>query len=500
MEYCLICCDEKNTENFYTCNTCKFSNCIDCHKTYLLGVTQDAHCLKAGCRTVIPFDIFLAKFGQKWIFGKYKEHRHKILWEREMALMPATVEMAAQTKKLTAKENLIKDLRNQIRQIEIDLLFPSILTSKYNMLFINKKNLKTQLKKELREEYDLRNDLNRLRYGWDDRTNKKNEKSKYIYKYRCPIDNCKGYLDEKNICLLCENNICMSCYSFKEKNGHICNQEKVETFKAIKKEAKPCPSCGEFISKISGCDQMFCIGCGTAFSWNTGEIERGVIHNPHAHTFFQNNPQAHEAYQRNRNNGGAAAGAAAGGDGCRNYMPEVHFFYRLKDGFYSALELNGYIIKGPDLKQKLLDFHQYIIEFRQYRYRDMSRYITTPLNTNNRDIRIKYLNNEYDDRKLNIYLHKNDKAEFFNKQLFNMMITTYEIAEFIFWTFYDEIDQSPTGQIEKCAIIHKYITLLNNLIIDTNKNVKVLCDQFGYVYHDGIHHNFEFNNYFITIR
>jgi hypothetical protein len=61
------------------------------------------------------------------------------------------------------------------------------------------------------------------------------------------------------------------------------------TIKMIQKESKPCPNCNEFISKISGCDQMFCVHCGTAFSWKTGQVERGTIHNPHAHQYFQKN-------------------------------------------------------------------------------------------------------------------------------------------------------------------------------------------------------------------
>jgi len=35
---------------------------------------------------------------------------------------------------------------------------------------------------------------------------------------------------------------------------------------------------------VRNCDQMFCVSCHTAFSWDRGTIEKGVIHNPH---FYQ---------------------------------------------------------------------------------------------------------------------------------------------------------------------------------------------------------------------
>ena len=34
-------------------------------------------------------------------------------------------------------------------------------------------------------------------------------------------------------------------------------------------------------TSLKNCDQMFCTQCNIAFSWKTGEIENGVIHNPH---------------------------------------------------------------------------------------------------------------------------------------------------------------------------------------------------------------------------
>jgi hypothetical protein len=57
---------------------------------------------------------------------------------------------------------------------------------------------------------------------------------------------------------------------------------------ALNKEAKPCPKCAASISKIDGCDQMWCTQCRTAFSWRTGAIETAV-HNPHYYEWKRRN-------------------------------------------------------------------------------------------------------------------------------------------------------------------------------------------------------------------
>ena len=76
----------------------------------------------------------------------------------------------------------------------------------------------------------------------------------------------------------------------KHDDPHECLKEDIETAELIKKDSKPCPNCGEFIMKASGCSQMFCITCQTPFDWNTGKIvTSGIIHNPHYFEWLKRN-------------------------------------------------------------------------------------------------------------------------------------------------------------------------------------------------------------------
>ena len=72
---------------------------------------------------------------------------------------------------------------------------------------------------------------------------------------------------------------CKHYFKLKDEN-HVCDEEVKNTVSAIIKDSKPCPGCGERISKIDGCDQMWCIKCHIQFSWKTGNILNGYNHNP----------------------------------------------------------------------------------------------------------------------------------------------------------------------------------------------------------------------------
>ena len=116
------------------------------------------------------------------------------------------------------------------------------------------------------------------------------EKKEFVRK--CPVNECRGFLSTRWKCDVCENYICSECNEIKAPGApetpeapHVCDPGAVETIKLLKKDTKPCVKCGTMIFKISGCAQMWCPSCHTAFDWNTGRIEMGLVHNPHFYDF-----------------------------------------------------------------------------------------------------------------------------------------------------------------------------------------------------------------------
>lgn len=65
-------------------------------------------------------------------------------------------------------------------------------------------------------------------------------------------------------------------------------KEALASVEAIKRDCRNCPSCATPIYRVSGCPQMWCTSCNTAFCWNTGRIytNNNHVHNPHYAEFL----------------------------------------------------------------------------------------------------------------------------------------------------------------------------------------------------------------------
>ena len=83
-------------------------------------------------------------------------------------------------------------------------------------------------------------------------------------------------------CSECDKLWCAECLC-EIKSGddkHECNKEDIETVKELKANSRNCPVCGIWITRKSGCPDMFCTNCKTMFNYETGSIIHGNRHNP----------------------------------------------------------------------------------------------------------------------------------------------------------------------------------------------------------------------------
>lgn len=108
---------------------------------------------------------------------------------------------------------------------------------------------------------------------------------------KCPVTACTGLVAEATMqCTLCPTAVCRDCLAPRAPD-HVCAPDAVLSAQEIRKTTRPCPKCAANIFRISGCNQMWCTACNTAFSWDTGKVDTGNVHNPH---FFEWRQRAHQ--------------------------------------------------------------------------------------------------------------------------------------------------------------------------------------------------------------
>lgn len=207
-------------------------------------------------------DFIDTHFPAAWVAGAYSAHRENVLLDHEKAQLPATQYM----------------VRNYL------------LVNELNATLRAEADEKVRLKERLRaidiSSWNARARATRITASnyHSDGVGRDGDHIKRSFVRACPVDDCRGFLSTALKCGLCETYACGDCFAvvgLEREAPHTCDPGALETAKVIKKESRPCPTCGIFISKIDGCDQMFCVQCRTAFSWRTGTIVTGTIHNPH---------------------------------------------------------------------------------------------------------------------------------------------------------------------------------------------------------------------------
>lgn len=403
------------TENKYpvSCQKCHYSCCGTCIQKYLLGLTTvDPKCMN--CKELWSMEFVHKNFSKEFYDKTFREHRAKIMFEREQSLLPETQEIARQIleekknlaeikrlhEKKTARKNEVKHL-NQVRR---DLLgqikeFNGSLHGQDDLKALkaeSKELWETLKRKRLRIRKIEHRIIAQRRVGHLDVKVETVKKS--IFTTRCTELDCKGYVIEGSsgvpTCGICETVFCNKCLvRVEDEDKHVCDKNTRKTISALKKETRSCPKCFVPIYKISGCDQMYCTECHTPFSWTTGQVETGRIHNPH---YYE--------YQR-RVKGTVEREVGDVGGGCQPTDLRVFYIYLGR--------------RHEDLTF-VLDIHMLVGHVR-----DLCQRIFRPMGPNdNQDLRIKYLHNEMDKRQFIQNLKIRDKKDE-KHEVFRMVLTMF---------------------------------------------------------------------------
>ena len=237
---CPVCCDKYTVQlrKPVTCPYCEYTSCSICLKKYLTEGTLDAHCM--GCRRAWNDEFLDLNFTRAFRIGPYKKHREDVLLEREIAILPTRQPRVEAKLKVREVEGEIKEVNKKLQDIEIERL------------------------KILRESHILASRITRYTAESEGRappawTLNEGEKAatpdraKFIMK--CPDGECRGFLSTAYKCGTCQKWACPDCLVVKDSKDaqHTCDPGQKESVALIVKESRPCPKCGERISKVDGC-------------------------------------------------------------------------------------------------------------------------------------------------------------------------------------------------------------------------------------------------------
>jgi hypothetical protein len=262
---------------------------------------------------------------------------------------------------------------------------------------------------------------------------------------------------------MCNIKVCPKCYEilFKkdkcldeilENTEHVCNEDTVKTIELMRKECKSCPKCSTLISKISGCNMMWCTQCKTAFCWKTGQIETGNIHNPHYWEYLRMNNQdinmVRNLYNINNLNQRQHCGH------------EWQELYRIS-------------------KQKYI--YSLIRDINHIEYVELSMFRVDDLALRNEDLRGLYLKGEIDEGKFKFEIHKRNKRNNYN-------IEMRQILEMLINVIKDTVIRREQENIETRKDVYKSLQLnidiykeINNIINYAKENAEKICKRYDYV-------------------
>jgi len=238
---CPICCDKYTAQlrKPVCCPYCEYSSCTICVKKYLTDGALDAHCMS--CRRGWNDEFLDLNFTRAFRIGPYRDHREKLLFEREIAILPTRQPRVEAKLKMKEAEGMIREINKEL--VELDKKRATVLHKSHRF--------SAQVARYHAESEGRPPPAWTLTDGEKAATP---EKAKFVMK--CPASDCRGFLSTAYKCGTCQLWACSDCLVIKGPDKdcpHTCDESVKASVAMIIKESKPCPKCGERISKIDGC-------------------------------------------------------------------------------------------------------------------------------------------------------------------------------------------------------------------------------------------------------
>lgn len=453
---CFVCCETFNDKSFKRtqCIYCEYAVCNNCVETYMCSSTQNAHCMN--CHVGWNREMLDSLLSKKFLTGKYRKHCQDVLIDRERSLLPATQPFAEIQKRANDVQDMLVDVSKGINKAHLEigsirslLNQPDIDDATREQLTRRERDVLDRIASEKIRKQAIINNIATI-----DVVNKAPPVlAPREFIKACPSSTCRGFLNVAWVCGLCDASVCCDCEEIKSdaaQSQHTCDKDTLQSVKFLKTDSKQCPKCPAIIFKQSGCDQMYCIKCETAFSWTTGQIETGHIHNPHYYELLR---KRGEAVPRNPLDV-PAGGAALQGNACQLIPLPL------------LLSISGRHTAGDDPAScnKLLSYHRMCLHIRallpQYAIQD------------NQDLRIKFLLKEIDDAKFKTLLFQREKINE-KKSEIRLIMTTFAVV------IQDTLNMM--YNVHSAQEIPKMTNTLDQLRAYTNESLVPISKRYGCV-------------------
>lgn len=489
---CVICDETFNAKNFkpVECMHCNYKACRTCCENFLTTKVTIC-CMNTLCKQEWTQKFLVSELTKNFLQGPFRRHRENIYYETEKALLPET---QGTVEKIVEYERQIQELEQNVHKITtyirtcIEVFLKYADSAKHAMAFYYEGH---KIKDEVRLKEALVKDMKILRVmrkfmichktaTWEDKkiftdhydliinereidAEIKQFKSQIVNAYKngyvathndphkfikpCPLNECRGFLSTKWECGLCHGKVCSKCHVPKnDETVHTCHADDLATAELLMKDTKHCPQCAIPIHKIEGCDQMWCVQCKTAFSWATGEIVNGGIHNPHYYEWLRQQNQV----ERN------PLEIICGREIDNQFVYSLFAYVRIRGGDVQKLNIETMCSNFLYFKEQVTHFPVYDI-------------------MNNRKHRIAFLKQEIDEATFKKHIFIRQKHNDMNREIRLWLLLFRDVGTELFFNFYEKLQDLNQKLDEPLEEMKREFLSVQELV---TRNLEEICRLF----------------------